>query len=124
MADVICIDNPDRQELSTGRWGAVGGGVGRGVMRAVGGGGGSARDSVCMHACFCVYVSVACQCCVYVSVVCKCSVYVSVLCMSVLCVCKCCVYACARVWGVFVQASVLKRMSVSEGLPVSVSALT
>ena len=47
-ADAICTDNPDQMR---------GGG---GVMRAVvgWGGGSSARDSVCMHACFCVYVSV------------------------------------------------------------------
>ena len=93
-ADAICTDNPDQM------------GGGGGVMRAVVGwvGGSSARDSVCMHACFCVYVSVVCmsvllicKCCVYVSVVCmsvllicKCCVYVSVVCMSVLRVCKCC----------------------------------
>ena len=61
-----------------------------------------------------------CQCCVYVTVVCKCSVCVSVVCMRV--------HACGAGRGVFVQASVSKRMSVSEGLPVcvseSVSALT
>ena len=51
-ADAICTDNPDQI------WGGGGG-----VMRAVGswGGGGSARDSVCMHPCFCVYVSVVCM---------------------------------------------------------------
>ena len=42
-ADAICTDNPDQ----------MGGG---GVMHAVvgWGGGSNARDSVCMHACFCV----------------------------------------------------------------------
>ena len=56
--------------------------------------------------------------------------YVSVLCMSVFCVFKCSVcvsvvcmrvHACGAGRGVFVQASVSKRMSVSEGLPVCVS---
>ena len=54
-ADAICTDNPDQMR--------GGGGGGGGVMRAVvgWGGGSSARDSVCMHACFCVYVSVVCM---------------------------------------------------------------